>query len=150
MINIALYQPDIPQNTAAIIRICACLNVNLEIIKPLGYVMNYKKLDRIYMDYLKECNIKYYDNFDEFLKEKDLDKIILLTTKSNKPYFNFQFKNNDTLLFGSETKGVPKKIHDILINKVNIPISKKTRSLNLASAVSVAAGEATRQLNYAR
>ncbi len=150
MINIALYQPDIPQNTAAIIRICACLNVNLEIIKPLGYVMNYKKLDRIYMDYLKECNIKYYDNFDEFLKEKDLDKIILLTTKSNKPYFNFQFKNNDTLLFGSETKGVPKKIHDILINKVNIPISKKTRSLNLASAVSMAASEATRQLSYAR
>ena len=82
MINIALYQPDIPQNTAAIIRTCSCLNLRLEIIKPTGFILNEKKLNRVHLDYLENCEIVYYESFEEFLETKDRENIILFTTKS--------------------------------------------------------------------
>lgn len=147
MINIALYQPDIPQNTAAIIRTCSCFGLKLEIIKPTGFILNEKKLDRIYMDYLKNCEIIYHQNFESFIKEKKNQNIILFTTKSKVQYFKFRFKKDDTLLFGSESKGVDQKVHEIIKDKLNIPIKNEARSLNLASSVAIAASEAIRQIN---
>ena len=147
MINIALYQPDIPQNTAAIIRTCACLGLRLEIIKPTGFIFNERKLDRIYMDYLEKCEIFYHKNFEEFLETKNLENIILFTTKAKKRYFKHNFKKEDTLLFGSESKGVHQKVHDKVVYKLNIPINIETRSLNLASSVAIGASEALRQIH---
>ena len=147
MINIALYQPDIPQNTAAIIRTCACLGIKLEIIKPTGFILNERKLDRVYLDYLEKCEISYYDNFENFLESKNIKNIILFTTKTKKEYYKYKFRKEDTLLFGSESKGVHQKVHDKIINKLNIPIDIKTRSLNLAISVAIGASEALRQIN---
>ena len=147
MINIALYQPDIPQNTAAIIRTCACLDLRLEIIKPTGFILNERKLERVYLDYLEKCKIKYYNNFDDFLVSKNIKNIILFTTKAKKQYYNYNFKKEDTFLFGSESKGVHQKVHVKIIQKLNIPIKVETRSLNLATSVAIGASEALRQIN---
>ena len=147
MINIALYQPDIPQNTAAIIRTCACLDLRLEIIKPTGFILNERKLERVYLDYLEKCKIKYYNNFDDFLVSKNIKNIILFTTKAKKKYYNYNFKKEDTLLFGSESKGVHQKVHVKIIQKLNIPIKVETRSLNLATSVAIGASVSLRQIN---
>ena len=147
MINIALYQPDIPQNTAAIIRTCACLDLRLEIIKPTGFILNEKKLERVYLDYLEKCKIKYHNNFEDFLVSKNINNIVLFTTKAKKQYYKHNFKKEDTLLFGSESKGVHQKVHDKIIQTLNIPIEVETRSLNLATSVAIGASEALRQIN---
>lgn len=147
MINIALYQPDIPQNTAAIIRICACFDINLEIIKPCGYFFDKKKLDRIYLDYLDICNLRFYESYDDFFSKKRDTRLILLTTKSNSDYTKFLYKKNDTLVFGKESAGVPEKIHNSIQNKLTIKMNKKTRSFNIASSVAIVASEALRQIN---
>ena len=147
MINIALYQPDIPQNTAAIIRICACFDINLEIIKPCGYFFDKKKLDRIYLDYLDICNLRFYESYNDFFSKKKDARLILLTTKSNSNYTKFLYKKNDTLVFGKESAGVPEKIHNSIQNKLTIKMNKKTRSFNIASSVAIVASEALRQIN---
>jgi len=147
LINIALYQPDIPQNTAAIIRTCSCLNIRLEIIKPTGFILNEKKLDRVYLDYLENCKIIYHESFEEFFETKNHENIILFTTKSKNRYYNHKFKKEDTLLFGNESRGVHQKVHDRIIYKLNIPINTETRSLNLASSVAIGASEALRQIH---
>ena len=147
MINIALYQPDIPQNTAAIIRICACFDINLEIIKPCGYFFDKKKLDRIYLDYLDICNLRFYESYDDFFSKKKDARLILLTTKSNSNYTKFLYKKNDTLVFGKESAGVPDEIHNSIQNKLTIKMNKKTRSFNIASSVAIVASEALRQIN---
>jgi len=146
-INIALYQPDIPQNTAAIIRICSCLGINLEIIKPCGYFFDKKKLDRIYLDYLENCNLIFHESYDDFLLTKKKMRLILLTTKSNKSYTKFNYNENDTLLFGKESSGVPSFIHDNIEHKLTIPMNKNVRSLNITSSVAIVASEALRQIN---
>ena len=147
MINIALYQPDIPQNTAAIIRTCACFDLKLEIIKPAGFILNERKLERVYLDYLEKCEIKYYNNFEEFLVFKNIENIVLFTTKTKRRYYDYNFNKDDTLLFGSESKGVHQKVHNKVINKLNIPINVETRSLNLATSVAIGASEALKQIN---
>tara|TARA_Y100001958_G_C21151927_1_gene487886 strand:+ start:38 stop:490 length:453 start_codon:yes stop_codon:yes gene_type:complete len=147
MINIALYQPDIPQNTAAIIRTCACFDLRLEIIKPAGFILNERKLERVYLDYLEKCEIKYYNNFEEFLVFKNIENIVLFTTRTKRKYYEYNFKKDDTLLFGSESKGVHQKVHNKVINKLNIPINVETRSLNLATSVAIGASEALKQIN---
>ena len=147
MINIALYQPDIPQNTAAIIRICACFDINLEIIKPCGYFFDKKKLDRIYLDYLDICNLRFYESYDDFFSKKKDTRLVLLTTKSNSNYTKFLYKKNDTLVFGKESAGVPDEIHNSIQNKLTIKMNKKTRSFNIASSVAIVASEALRQIN---
>ena len=147
MINIALYQPDIPQNTAAIIRICACLGINLEIIKPCGFFFYKKKMDRIYLDYLDNCKLKFYESYEDFIFKKKQSRLILLTTKSHNNYTKFIFDKNDTLIFGKESSGVPKNIHDNIKNKLTIPMTKNVRSLNIASSVAIVGSEALRQIN---
>ena len=148
MYNIALFQPDIPQNPAATIRLCACLNVTLEIIEPCGFQFNEKKLKSIYMDYYEKCKIIRHLSFEDFIETKNNKRIILLTTKAKKIYYNFQFKRDDTILFGRESAGVPDSVHKIVSERLKIPISKDTRSLNVVTSVSIVLSEALRQNNY--
>ena len=130
--KIALYEPDIPQNTAAIIRTCSCLGAILEIIEPCGFLFNDKRFKRVVMDYLDENMIKIYNSADEFFEKKKTERIILMTTKSEKKYTNFKFKKNDTLLFGRESAGVPEKVHKKIKNKLKIPMIKKKKIIKLS------------------
>ena len=145
--KIALYEPDIPQNSAAIIRTCSCLNIIIEIIEPCGFMLNDKRFKRVVMDYLDEKMIRFYKNYDDFFKtkKKEKERIILMTTKASTSYTNFKFKVTDTILFGRESAGVPEKIHKLVDNKLKIPLSFKKRSLNLASSVAITLAESLRQ-----
>jgi tRNA (cytidine/uridine-2'-O-)-methyltransferase len=145
--KIALYEPDIPQNTAAIIRTCSCLGAMIEIIEPCGFIFNDKRFKRVAMDYLDEKMIKFYSNYKEFFefKKKENERIILMTTKASVSYSSFNFKINDTILFGRESAGVPEKIHKLVDNRLKIPLKFKKRSLNIASSVAIVLAESMRQ-----
>jgi len=145
--KIALYEPDIPQNTAAIIRTCSCLGAMIEIIEPCGFMFNDKRFKRVAMDYLDEKMIKFYPNDKEFFKfkKKENERIILMTTKASVSYSSFNFKINDTILFGRESAGVPEKIHKLVDNRLKIPLKFKKRSLNIASSVAIVLSESMRQ-----
>jgi len=145
--KIALYEPDIPQNTAAIVRTCSCLGVMIEIIEPCGFIINDKRFKRVVMDYLDKKMIKFYKNYVDFFqtKKKEKGRIILMTTKANTSYTKFKFKPTDTILFGRESAGVPEKIHKLVNNRLKIPLSLKKRSLNLASSVAITLAESLRQ-----
>ena len=145
--HIALYKPDIPQNTAAIIRLSACLNLNVHIIEPCGFDLNDSRFKRVVMDYKEYSKIFRYVDYDEFFKKNKKKRIILMTTKANKYYHKFRFKKNDILLFGRESAGVPENLHNSIKNKVKIPMNKKTRSLNIAMSVAIISTEALRQNN---
>ena len=143
--KIALYEPDIPQNTAAIARTCSCLGSILEIIEPCGFLFNDKRFKRVVMDYLDESMIKIYQSADEFFHKKKNDRIILMTTKAKKNYTNFKFKKNDTLLFGRESAGVPESIHKLIKDRLKIPMKNNMRSLNIASSVAIILAESLKQ-----
>ncbi len=144
--KIALYEPDIPQNTASIIRTCSCLGATLEIIEPCGFLFTDKRFKRVVMDYLEEGNIKFYKSADEFFKNKKNQRIILITTKAIKTYTDFNFRNDDTLLFGRESAGVPNNVHKAANEKLRIPMAKNKRSLNLATSVAIVLSEQIRQI----
>ena len=146
--KIALYEPDIPQNTAAIMRTCACLGADLEIIEPCGFLFSDKRFKRVVMDYMDEKMIKFYQSSDEFFKSKKNERVILLTTKSADNYTAFKFEGNDTLLFGRESAGVPENIHKLVKNRLKIPMEKNKRSLNLASSVAIILAENLRQTKW--
>ena len=137
MFNIALYQPDIPQNTAAIIRLCACFDVTLEIIEPCGFHLDDKRLKRVAMDYMNKSKMVIYGSYENFLKKKKDSRVILMTTKAKKNYNNFKFNEKDTLLFCRESKGVPKVVHNNSHQRLKIPIKKNARSLNISMAVAI-------------
>ena len=137
MPKIALYEPDIPQNTAAIARTCSCLGAVLEIIEPCGFLLNDKRFKRVVMDYLDEKLTKIYKSSDEFFEAKKNDRVVLMTTKASKIYTEFKFRSNDTLLFGRESAGVPKNVHHKVDQRIKIPILNKKRSLNLSTTVSM-------------
>ena len=145
--KIALYEPDIPQNTAAIIRTCSCLGAIVEIIEPCGFIFNDKRFKRVVMDYLDEKMIKFYKNYEEFfeIKKNNKERVILMTTKATNSYTSFNFKINDTILFGRESAGVPEKIHKLVNNRLKIPLAFKKRSLNLSSSVAIVLAESMRQ-----
>ena len=144
--KIALYEPDIPQNTAAIIRTCACLGAELEIIEPCGFLFTDKRFKRVVMDYMDNKKIKFYQSSKDFFKTKSDQRVILITTKAKKTYTDYKFKTNDTLLFGKESAGVPDKVHKILKQKIKIPMIGKKRSLNLSTSVAIILSESLRQL----
>ena len=146
--KIALYEPDIPQNTAAIARTCSCLGALLEIIEPCGFLLSDRRFKRVVMDYLDESMIKIYKSSEEFFNSKKKDRVILMTTKASKSYIDFKFENGDTLLFGRESSGVPQKVHKIMKYRIKIPMIEKKRSLNLASSVAIILSENIRQTNY--
>ena len=145
--KIALFEPDIPQNTAAIIRTCACLGAKLEIIEPCGFLLTDKRFKRVVMDYMDEREIRFYKNYDHFLESKKNQRIILMTTKASVSYTTFKFDKNDTILFGRESAGVPDKVHKLIKNKLKIPMKKDKRSLNIASSVSIILAESLKQIN---
>jgi len=135
--KIALFEPDIPQNTAAIIRTCACLGAKLEIIEPCGFLLSDRRFKRVVMDYMNEKDIKFYQSSDDFFKSKKDQRIVLMTTKASVSYTKFKFNKNDTILFGRESAGVPKNIHHEVDKRIKIPLLKKKRSLNLSTTVSM-------------
>ena len=143
--KIALYEPDIPQNTASIVRTCSCLGAKLEIIEPCGFLITDKRFKRVVMDYMDEKNINFYKNYKEFFKRKINERVILITTKADKTYTSFSFKKNDTILFGRESSGVPNNIHKIVNERLRIPMVKNKRSLNLATSVGIVLAEQLRQ-----
>ncbi len=146
--KIALFEPDIPQNTAAIIRTCACLGAKLEIIEPCGFLFSDRRFKRVVMDYMDEKNINFYQSYDIFFKSKQDQRIILMTTQSSKSYTKFRFKKNDTILFGRESAGVPGKLHKSIKNRLTIPMKNNKRSLNLASSVAIILAECLKQTKW--
>ena len=144
-LKIALFEPDIPQNTAAIIRTCACLGAKLEIIEPCGFLLSDKRFKRVVMDYMNEKEIKLYQSSDHFFKSKKNQRIILMTTKASESYTNFKFDKNDTILFGRESSGVPEWIHKLIKNRLKIPMKNNKRSLNIASSVAIILAECLKQ-----
>jgi tRNA (cytidine/uridine-2'-O-)-methyltransferase len=143
--KIALYEPDIPQNTAAIIRTCACLGAKLEIIEPCGFLLNDKRFKRVVMDYMDWDKIDIYQSSEKFFKAKKNQRIILMTTKASVSYTEFKFEKNDTILFGRESAGVPESVHQLINDRLKIPMSEDTRSLNIASSVAIILAESLRQ-----
>ena len=146
--KIALYEPDIPQNTAAIIRTCSCLGVKLEIIEPCGFFLTDPRFKRVVMDYMDISSINFYKSFEDFEKAKIKSRIILATTKAKDIYTSFSYKKNDTLLFGRESSGVPKYLHEKIKHKIKIPMLKNKRSLNLATSAAIIISESLRQILY--
>ena len=145
--KIALFEPDIPQNTAAIIRTCACLGVELEIIEPCGFLLNDKRFKRVVMDYMDNKVIRFYQSFDRFYENKENHRIVLMTTKASISYTKFKFEKSDTILFGRESAGVPEKVHKLIKNKLKIPMKGNKRSLNVSSSVAIILAESLRQTN---
>ena len=145
--HIALYKPDIPQNTAAIIRLCSCLDLKLHIIEPCGFNLNDSRFKRVVMDYIGLSKIFRYQDYDNFLNKNKKRRIILMTTKAKKHYHKFKFKKDDILLFGRESAGVPNNLHKTIKDKIKIPMNKNTRSLNVAMSVAIISAEALRQNN---
>ena len=143
--KIALFEPDIPQNTAAIIRTCACLGAKLEIIEPCGFLLSDKRFKRVVMDYMDEKDIKFYKSSDDFFKSKENQRIVLMTTKASVSYTGFRFDKNDTILFGRESAGVPENIHKNIKYKLKIPMKNNMRSLNIASSVAIILAESLKQ-----
>jgi tRNA (cytidine/uridine-2'-O-)-methyltransferase len=148
MINVVLYKPDIPQNTAAIVRLSACLSLKIHIIEPCGFNLNDSRFKRVVMDYIELSQIVRYPDFTNFIKKNSKSRIILMTTKSKKLYHQFEFRKNDFLFFGRESAGVPDKVHKKIKNKLKVPLSGKARSLNVAMTVAIVASEALKQNNF--
>ena len=144
--KIALFEPDIPQNTAAIIRTCACLGAKLEIIGPCGFLLNDKRFKRVVMDYMNEKDIKFYKSSEDFFKSKEKQRIILMTTKASISYTKFKFNKNDTILFGRESAGVPEYIHERIKDRLKIPMKNNKRSLNISSSVAIILAETLKQI----
>tara|TARA_Y100001935_G_C17220330_1_gene464945 strand:+ start:323 stop:796 length:474 start_codon:yes stop_codon:yes gene_type:complete len=143
--KIALFEPDIPQNTAAIIRTCACLGAKLEIIQPCGFLMSDKRFKKVVMDYMEEKEITYYKSSDQFFESKKNHRVILMTTKASESYTKFKFTKNDTILFGRESAGVPENIHQLIKYRLKIPMKNNKRSLNIASSVAIILAESLKQ-----
>ena len=144
--KIALYEPDIPQNTAAIIRTCACLGAKLEIIEPCGFLLSDKRFKRVVMDYMELDQIEFYQSSEKFFEKKQNQRIVLMTTKGSISYTKFKFKSDDTILFGRESAGVPEKVHKLIKDRLKIPMNDKVRSLNIASSVAIVLAESLRQI----
>jgi tRNA (cytidine/uridine-2'-O-)-methyltransferase len=147
--NIVLYQPDIPQNTGAFVRLCACLGLRLHIIEPCGFVLDDKKLARVAMDYAGQADITRHRNFAAFMDFKNSTqaaRLILLTTKAASSYTDCTYRAGDFLLLGRESSGVPQEVHEAAELRVTIPMQPGARSLNVVNAASMVAGEALRQI----
>ena len=142
--RLALYQPDIPQNTGAVLRLGACLGVPVDIIEPCGFVLSDRRLKRAGMDYIDAATIARHASWASFAATAR-GRLVLLTTKGTLAYHRFAFRPDDTLLLGRETAGVPEDVHRAVDARLRIPLMPRQRSLNLAIAAALALGEALRQ-----
>lgn len=143
--QIALYQPDIPPNTGTIIRLAACMNAPVHIIEPCGFAFGEKSFRRAGMDYIDQSLINRHASWEHFLENKGDARLILLSTKAKKIYTDFPYQADDILLLGRESAGVPEEVHNICDERLIIPMSKGTRSLNVALSAAMVLGEALRQ-----
>jgi tRNA (cytidine/uridine-2'-O-)-methyltransferase len=142
--NLALYEPDIPQNVGAMMRLCACLGVAMDIIEPCGFVWDEAKIRRAGMDYIEHLK---YQRWASWAHYKPKGRVVLLTTKASQSYLDFKFEPGDVLLMGRESAGVPESVHQAAPARITIPMSGAVRSLNVATAAAIVLGEALRQTN---
>ena len=150
--RLALFQPDIAQNTGTLLRLSACLDLPMDIIEPCGFLFNDKGLKRAGMDYLEMASYRRHTSWDDFLayreqNPKEYGRIVLLTTHASIPYTDFQFKSNDIILMGRESAGVPEIVHQTADARLLIPMNKNARSINVALSAVMVVGEALRQTN---
>ena len=147
--RIALFEPDIPQNTGNIFRLSACLGIPVDIIEPTGFIFDDKRFKRALMDYIKFINYKRHLDWKEFYQWSQASnfRLVLLTTKSITKYTSFSFSELDIIIFGRESAGVPDYLHNQVHERLTIPMQKGLRSLNISSSVAMVIGEARRQLN---
>ncbi len=143
--RLALYQPDIPQNTGTILRLAACLGVGVDVIGPTGFDMTDRTLRRAGLDYLDAVEIRRHVSFDAYLATPRPGRLVLLTTRGTVGHTSFSFEPNDTLLLGRESAGAPPAVHAAADARIAIPIRPGLRSLNIAVAAAIALGEALRQ-----
>lgn len=148
MLNIALYQPDIPQNVGAMIRLCACMNTGLDIIEPASFPWDDRKIKQSAMDYMAAFDYTRHSSWDKFYAAKGARRLVLMTTKASVPYIDFEFRSDDILLAGSESAGVPESVHKNADARILIPMHGAFRSLNIVNATSMILGEALRQTKW--
>lgn len=142
--RLVLYQPEIPQNTGTLLRLGACLDIPVALIQPYGFVWSDQKLRRSGMDYLDQVTLTHYKSWQAFCEEKQ-GRHILLTRHADTPYTDFEFAPADQLIFGSESAGVPEAVHKAVDARLTIPLRPDCRSLNVAIAAAMVAGEMRRQ-----
>ena len=144
IMRLALYEPDIPQNAGALLRLAACLGVGLDIIEPAGFVLSDRRLKRAGMDYIAAAALTCHPSWASFREERH-GRIVLLTTRASIAYHRFAFRPDDTLLLGRESAGVPEAVHAAADARLRIPMQPALRSLNVALAAAIVLGEALRQ-----
>jgi len=145
--RIALYQPDIPQNTGAVFRLATCLNLPVDIIEPAGFVLNDANLRRAGMDYLDQTQIVRHMSWEAYVKAAKPARLVLLTTAATQRHVDFKFDAQDTLMVGRESSGVPDDVHDRADARIRVPMQPDARSLNVVTALTFALGEALRQVD---
>jgi tRNA (cytidine/uridine-2'-O-)-methyltransferase len=145
--RIALYQPDIPQNTGAILRLAACFSIGIDVIEPCGFVWDDRRLRRAGMDYLEMAQLRRHVSWSCYLAERPAGRLLLLSTRAEASHLTCAFRQDDTLLLGRESAGVPDFIHDAVDQRLRIPLSAGARSLNVALAAAIVLGEALRQID---
>lgn len=143
--RIALYQPDIPQNTGTILRLAACMGVPVDVIGPAGFDLSAKALKRAGLDYIGHARLTLHVSWDTFLAEREPGRIVLLSTQATMPHHAFGYAAADTLLLGRESAGVPAEVHQRADARLRIPMAAGMRSLNVAVAAAIVLGEALRQ-----
>lgn len=143
--RLALYQPDIAQNAASLIRLGACLGVGVDIIEPCGFLFTEAGFRRAGMDYLEMAEVSRHSSWGAYLATRGAGRIVLLTTKASDSYTSFAFRSDDTLLLGRESAGVPEEVHDRADARLRIPLLQGRRSINVAQAGAMVLGEALRQ-----
>jgi tRNA (cytidine/uridine-2'-O-)-methyltransferase len=143
--RLALYEPDIPQNTGAILRLAACCGVAVDLIEPFGFLWEDRRLKRAGMDYLDRVALTRHASWAKFQAAREPGRLVLLTTRGMIPYHRFAFRADDTLLFGRESSGVPEAVHETAAARLAIPVRPGLRSLNVALAAAMVLGEALRQ-----
>ena len=151
MLNIVLFEPEIPPNTGTIIRLCANTGFRLHLIEPLGFAWDDKRLRRAGLDYHEFTAIQKHESYEAFLRDEQPARLFALTTKGTPAHSAVSYQAGDYLLFGPESRGLPAEILDALppAQKIRIPMRAESRSMNLSNAVSVVVYEAWRQLDYA-
>jgi|TARA_B110000211_G_C14079491_1_gene553795 tRNA (cytidine/uridine-2'-O-)-methyltransferase len=150
MFNIVLFEPEIPPNTGNIIRLAANTGCKLHLIEPLGFKLNDKQLRRAGLDYHEWAEIELHQSYEDFIKDCNFNHLYAFTTKAKRSYSDACFAQDDALLFGPESRGLPANVLDLLSsdNKLLIPMAKDSRSLNLSNTVAVGVYEAWRQLDF--
>jgi tRNA (cytidine/uridine-2'-O-)-methyltransferase len=148
-LRLALFEPDIPQNTGTLIRMAACFGVPVDLIEPLGFVFDDRRLKRALLDYAALATIRRHESWAAFAAARGPgSRLVLLTTAGDRPLYDFSFAPGDTLLLGRESAGVPDFVHDAAAARVAIPLRQGARSLNVAVAGAIALSEALRQTGY--